>query len=69
MDVMTKSIADSTKQTKAKEVIKEMRNNLRDLDKTISNDNILEKLSVTYPQVSNELKTFFELLQDVPDEL
>ena len=68
MELLSKGIIDSTKKESAKSIAKEFIKNIRDCDDAASNGNIA-KLVETYPTTATELKDFFALLQDVPDEI
>jgi hypothetical protein len=68
MDLLGNSIIDKEKSSRAKEIAKEFRKLVRECDDAASNSN-LEKIVELYPKTSGQLKDFFLLLQDVPDEL
>ena len=68
MDLLLSSINDPTKRAEAKALAKSFRENIRACDDAASDSNVKKILEI-YPKSANQLKTFFLLLQDVPDEL
>lgn len=68
MELLVKGITDPTKAVKAKEIMKDFRNKIRECDDAASNGNVA-KIGENYPVTSSELNEFLGLLQDVPDEL
>jgi hypothetical protein len=68
MDLLITSIKDPAKASAAKDLIKSFRSNIRECDKAAS-DNDIRKILDIYPTSASQLKDFFGLLQDVPDEI
>ena len=68
MELLAKSINDPVKQKDAKEIAKQFRLEIRECDDAAGNGNVA-KLIELYPKTSTELKDFFGLMQDVPDEI
>jgi hypothetical protein len=68
MELLTKSISDTQKAAKAKEIAKDFRIKIRECDDEASNGNIA-KIGENYPITSSEISQFLDLLRDVPDEL
>jgi hypothetical protein len=68
MDLLSRSINDPKKAEAAKDLAKNFRKQIRELDDAAGN-NDLNKLIENYPTTAGEMKEFFELLSDVPDEL
>lgn len=68
MELLSKSINDPVKQKSAREIAKQFRVEIRECDDAASNGNVA-KLIELYPKTSTELKDFFGLMQDIPDEI
>ena len=68
MDFLAKSVQDPKTQQEAKDVAKDFRTQIRKCDDALTNNDINAVLS-TYDTSAKQLKTFFDLLSDVPDEL
>ena len=68
MDLLSKSISDPDKKAKAIEVAKEFRTTIRSCDDALTNGGV-DKLIDIYPSSAKYLVDFFDLLNDVPDEL
>ena len=68
MELLGKNIPDAEKSKEAIRIGKEFRKNIRDCDDAVSKGD-LNKLLELYPITNNQIATFIELLQDVPDEL
>lgn len=70
MELLTSGITDTEKANQAKQVAKSIRQEARQLDDLASsNEDIKAKVIEFYPIISNQLKEFFELQRDVPDEI
>ena len=68
MELLTKGIVDTNKKEQAKLIATDFRTKIRECDDAITDGNI-NKITDIYPVTSKELKDFFLLLQDIPDEL
>ena len=68
MELLSKSINDPVKQKEARELAKTFRSQIRECDDAAGNGN-LAKIVELYPTTQTELKDFFGLMQDVPDEI
>ena len=68
MELLSKSINDPVKQKDAKEIAKVFRLEIRECDDAAGKGNIA-KIIELYPKTATELKDFFGLMQDVPDEI
>ena len=68
MELLAKSINDPVKQKESKEIAKQFRQEIRECDDAAGNGNIA-KIIELYPKTATELKDFFGLMQDVPDEI
>jgi hypothetical protein len=68
MDLLSSGMTDSTKAERGKALAKEFRGLIRQCDDAAS-DNNLGKIVELHPTTSTQLKDFFALMQDVPDEL
>ena len=68
MDLLARSINDPVKQKEAKEIAKQFRLEIRECDDAAGNGNIA-KIIELYPKTALELKDFFGLMQDIPDEI
>ncbi len=68
MELLTKGILDSNKKEQAKLIATDFRMKIRECDDALSDGNV-NKINDNYPITSKELKDFFILLQDIPDEL
>lgn len=68
MDLLLGSISEPSKAAEAKTLAKEFRTTVRACDDAATNDN-LDKIIELYPKTKAQMKDFFALLQDVPDEL
>lgn len=68
MELLSKSINDPVKQKESREIAKQFRAEIRECDDAAGNGNIA-KIIELYPKTSTELKDFFGLMQDVPDEI
>ena len=68
MELLSTGIVDKAKASEALEIAKGFRKNIRACDDAASAGNI-GLITEKYPSTSQQLKTFLELLQDVPDEL
>jgi hypothetical protein len=68
MDLLSKTINDPIKQKEAKEIAKTFRLQIRECDDAAGKGNIA-KVIENYPVTSKELKDFFGLMQDIPDEI
>ena len=68
---MSKGIQDPEKSKAAIELAKDFRIKIRECDDAASksiNEGV-DKIISNYPATSKDLKDFFDLMQDVPDEL
>jgi len=68
MDLLSKSITDTSKREKAVQVAKDFRTTIRACDDALTAGGV-DDLLAKYPQGAQYLVDFFELLNDVPDEL
>jgi hypothetical protein len=68
MELVGKGILDPAKAEKAKEIATVFRKQIRECDDAASAGK-LERIVELYPTTAGELKDFFALLQDVPDEI
>lgn len=68
METVSKGILDPAKAEQAKEIAKTFRKQIRECDDAASDGNV-GKVVELYPTTASELKDFFALLQDVPDEI
>lgn len=68
MNFLSKSILDPQKKKEAAEVAKTVRKYMLQFDNAIS-DEKYEDIINSYPKAKEQIDHYFELLQDVPDEL
>lgn len=68
MDLLSRSINDPVKQKESKEIAKQFRLEIRECDDAASKGNVA-KIIELYPKTATELKDFFGLMQDIPDEI
>ena len=68
MEIVSKGIIDPLKEGEALNLAKTFRKQIRECDDAASNRN-LQKILDIYPITAQEMKDFFVLLQDVPDEI
>jgi hypothetical protein len=68
MELLSKSINDPVKQKDAKEIAKVFRLEIRECDDAAGKGDIA-KIIQLYPKTATELKDFFGLMQDIPDEI
>jgi len=69
MELLTTGVVDADKKSQAISVAKDLRAKVRAIDDSITVGASLDKFQELYPETKKELSQFFELLQDVPDEL
>ena len=69
--LLGKGISDPQKSAEALKLAKDFRAKIRECDDSSSKSikEGLDKITQNYPVTSKELSSFFELMQDVPDEL
>ena len=69
--MLGKAIPDPAKSAKALSIAKDFRTKIRECDDSASKSTAegVNKILENYPATSMELKDFFDLMQDVPDEL
>lgn len=68
MELLSNGIIDKSKLNKAKDISKDFRSKIRQIDDEISKGNY-NIINANYKITSVELSDFLDLLRDVPDEL
>jgi len=71
LQLLGKGIPDSEKSKQAIVLAKDFKQKIRECDDSasLSVSAGVDKILENYPTTSKDLKEFFELMQDVPDEL